>query len=135
MRNMRTNPIAQRLQMLSDQWAQFAGEPQARLLCWQLTAAELPMFEAFLEQESDERSAEHADVFVTLDTPFASADDYGAALCRTLADGYSQGTEELRARTRGGLAATGGGEVRNRTSPTCCGYARRSSHSTRLRVC
>jgi hypothetical protein len=99
---MRTNPIAQRLQRLSDQWAQFAGDPKARVMCWQLTAAELPMFDAFIEQESDEQSAEHADVFVTFDTPFVRADEYGAALSRSLADGYSQGADELRAL---GLAA------------------------------
>lgn len=93
---MRANPIASRLSRLSDQWASFRENESARLLCWQLTAAEQSCFDAFLELESDERTAEHATLFVTLDAPFDGADAYGRRLCQLLEEGTRQGEDELK---------------------------------------
>jgi hypothetical protein len=92
---MRPNPIAARLSRLSDQWASFRENESARLLCWQFTAAEQSCFDAFIELESDERTAEHATLFVTLDAPFDGADAYGRRLTQALSDGMEQGEEEL----------------------------------------
>lgn len=92
---MRANPIASRLARLSDQWAEFCDNPRARVLCWQLTAAEHSCFDAFLELESDERTAEHATLFITLDAPFDGADAYGRRLSQNLAEGLRAGEDEL----------------------------------------
>jgi hypothetical protein len=93
---MRANPIASRLSRLSDQWASFRENDRARVLCWQLSAAELSCFEAFLELESDERTAEHATLFITLDAPFDGADAYGRRLGQALEEGTRAGEDELQ---------------------------------------
>ena len=83
--------------MLSDQWASFREQPRARLLCWQLRAAERSLFDAFIELESDERTAEHATLFVTLDTPFVAGSSHGRSLSATFERGTAQGEGELSA--------------------------------------
>jgi hypothetical protein len=93
---MKTNAIARRLQQLSDQWQAFADTGDARILCWSLAPDEVQMFEAFLEVESDEASAEHPDLFVTLETPFVDALGHGFALGQTLEAGLQAGQAELR---------------------------------------
>ena len=93
---MRDNPIARRLSRLSDQWASFLSNPDARLFCWQLEAAEQSSFEAFMELESDEKTAEHTTLFVTLDAPFDGADAYGRRLAQALEHGTEQGEQELK---------------------------------------
>jgi hypothetical protein len=89
---MRTNPITQRLGQLSDQWARFAANDAARVLLWQLTAAEVRMLDAFVELESDERTAEHATLFMTLDSPFEGAAAHGRSLAEKLWEGMIQGS-------------------------------------------
>ena len=42
------NPIAQRLEILADQWAEFATREDARLLRWMLRSDEVRMVVAFL---------------------------------------------------------------------------------------
>jgi hypothetical protein len=93
---MRENPIVRRVAALSDQWSAFMRQPRARVLCWQLTEAETSLFRAFIAQESDERIAEHADLFVTLDTPFSQPAEHGRRLSRALAEGCAQGAAELQ---------------------------------------
>src|SRR5205085_10649707 len=58
------------------------------------TAQELPMFDAFIDIESDAARAEHSAAFIHLKTPF-TADDYGQALIHTLAAGMLDGREAL----------------------------------------
>ena len=88
--------MATRLSRLSDQWASFCAQRAARLLCWQLTAAEVSLFDAFVELESDERTAEHATVFITLEEPFEDARHHGRSLSLALAHGLVQGESELQ---------------------------------------
>lgn len=92
---MTSNAITRRITKLSDQWGTFAEDPAARLLYWQLTAAETSCFEAFLTLEADERTAEHTAVFLSLDTPFTSARTHGQALCQTLWRGYAASADAL----------------------------------------
>jgi uncharacterized protein YaeQ len=96
---MQLNSIAQRLSMLSDQWASFTEQARARVLCWQLTADECSMFEAFIELESDERTAEHATLFEQTVPLAAAAQDGGGMLdCHRLASFcYEQNGDAARA--------------------------------------
>lgn len=87
--------IAQRLDMLSDQWAEFAMDEQARLLCWQFEPNELRMAEAFLGMQEDDNAGTHPDVFVSLETPFESPSGHGYALYQTFVAGYLASREAL----------------------------------------
>ena len=75
------NPIMRRLEILSDQWQEFADQAEARVLCWQVTPDEYAMVDAFLAMESEEDTADSQDLFVTLTSPFV-AGRYGEALLR-----------------------------------------------------
>jgi hypothetical protein len=103
---MKTNAIARRLQQLSDQWQAFADSADARILCWLFAPDEVAMFDALIEVESDEASAEHPDLFVTLETPFVDALSHGFTLGQTLEAGLRDGQAELRElRLKDGFAA------------------------------
>lgn len=93
---VRINPIAQRLTQLSDQWARFTADQAARVLVWQLTASELRVFDAFLEVESDERTAQHPSLFLALDTPFEVAAVHGRSLAEKLWAATVDGELDLR---------------------------------------
>ncbi|MEY4582683.1 MAG: hypothetical protein RL701_7386, partial [Pseudomonadota bacterium] len=93
---MNSHPVVSRLTQLSDQWASFVANTAARVLVWQLSALEEPMLNAFLELESDETTAEHPDVFLTMHAAFSSAESYGSELARTLANGCDEGRASLR---------------------------------------
>ena len=75
------NPIVRRLEILSDQWQEFAEQPDARVLCWQVTPDEYAMVDAFLAMESEAETAASRDLFVRLTCPFV-AGRYGEALWR-----------------------------------------------------
>ena len=75
------DPILRRLETLSEQWQEFAEQPEARVLCWLVTADEYAMVDAFVAVESDEDTAESQDLFVRLTCPFV-AGRYGEALLR-----------------------------------------------------
>ncbi len=94
---MRRNPIERRIEMLSDQWHAFASARGARVLCWRFAPTELGMFEAFLACEGDERLAEHGDVFVTLNAPFAEPERYGSTLMTALTDAYLENRDAWQA--------------------------------------
>ena len=89
--------MLRRMSQLSDQWADFCALREARVLCWQLTAGEVSLFDAFIEMESDERTAEHATVFITLEEPFEDARQHGRSLSLALSAGLAQGESELQA--------------------------------------
>ncbi|HEY2735235.1 MAG TPA: hypothetical protein VGI70_14665 [Polyangiales bacterium] len=93
---MKNNAITRRMQRLSDQWRVFTDDQTARLLCWQLDHDEVQMFDTWLEVESDEQSAQHPDVFVTLQTPFVDRARHGFALAETFRLGLQDGETELR---------------------------------------
>jgi hypothetical protein len=70
-----------RLETLSDQWQEFAEQPDARVLCWLVTPDEYAMVDAFLAMESEAETAASRDLFVRLTCPFV-AGRYGEALLR-----------------------------------------------------
>ena len=74
-----TNPVAQRLEQLADQWSDFADKPEARVLCWLVEPDEYAMVNAFVAAEDDERAGQTKDVFVPLSAPFV-AGRYGEGL-------------------------------------------------------
>src|SRR5262245_10884875 len=91
------NPVTRRVERLSNQWLDFALNPQARLLCWGLASDEQRMLEAFFALELDERSAQHDDLFLPLRSAFASNQTYGRALRDELVELYRKDQEGLRA--------------------------------------
>ncbi|ATB37718.1 hypothetical protein CYFUS_003143 [Cystobacter fuscus] len=78
------NAVEKRLDLLHDQWTEFAQLPDARLLRWVVESDETRMVEAFLEKEGDERLGECPDLFLSFDEPFEEAAKYGAALREAL---------------------------------------------------
>jgi hypothetical protein len=93
---MAKNAIVRRIELLSDQWQEFAAAPEARLLCWQVAEGEARMVDAFFECEADERTAEHPDLFMPLTTPFAEPAGHAVALRNALVQEYAQDSDGLR---------------------------------------
>jgi hypothetical protein len=89
------NPIARRLEALGDQWAEFALDADARLLCWLFAPDEVRMADAFLAAEADERAGSHPDVFLTLQAPFENPHGHGYSLIEELGTGYDAGRAAL----------------------------------------
>lgn len=81
---VRKNAVERRLDLLHDQWMEFAQLPEARLLRWLVEPDEVRMVEAFLEKEGDERMGESPDLFLRLDEPFDEPERYGYALREAL---------------------------------------------------
>jgi tetratricopeptide (TPR) repeat protein len=81
---VRKNAVERRLDVLHDQWMEFAQLPEARLLRWVVEPDEVRMVEAFLEKEGDERMGECPDLFLRLDEPFDDPARYGYALREAL---------------------------------------------------
>lgn len=78
-------PIVDRLDQLAAQWADFAEDADARVLCWLAEPDERSMIDAFVAAEDDERTAQTNDLFVPLQAPFAPG-RYGEALLRELVE-------------------------------------------------
>jgi hypothetical protein len=78
------NAVEKRLELLHDQWTEFAQLPDARLLRWVVEPGEVRMVEAFLEKEGDERIGECPDLFLHFDEPFEEPAKYGASLREAL---------------------------------------------------
>jgi hypothetical protein len=74
------NAVERRLDVLHDQWTEFAQLPEARLLRWVVEPDEVRMVEAFLRKEEDERLGECPDLFLRLEEPFDESARYGHAL-------------------------------------------------------
>jgi hypothetical protein len=89
------NAVERRLDLLHDQWNEFAQAPEPRLLRWMIRADEWRMIEAFLAVESDERTGETPDLFVRLAEPFRDVDSYGAALLDELRRQYAEAADAL----------------------------------------
>jgi hypothetical protein len=78
------NAVEKRLDLLHDQWTEFAQLPEARLLRWVVEPDEVRMVEAFLEKEGDERIGECPDLFLLFEEPFEDPARYGAVLREAL---------------------------------------------------
>ncbi len=84
----RKNPIERRVDILHDQWTEFADNAAARLLVWQVKADEAPLVETFYEKETDEHATETPDMFLRLQASFGGASAHGYALRQELIDQY-----------------------------------------------
>ena len=82
------NPIAERVDRLHDQWTLFAKNREARILRWVLEVDEVAVLDAWLAKESHPDAAETPDLFLMLDTPFASPAQHGVALREAMRTGY-----------------------------------------------
>jgi hypothetical protein len=90
---VKKNAVERRLDVLHDQWTEFAQLPEARLLRWVVEPDEVRMVEAFLRKEEDERLGECPDLFLRLEEPFDEPARYG----RTLREALMRLEEESRA--------------------------------------
>lgn len=72
-------PIVERLEQVASQWADFAEQPDARVLCWVLEPDEHAMIDAFVAVEDDPEASQTQDLFVPLKAPFVPG-RYGTAL-------------------------------------------------------
>lgn len=80
----RKNAVERRLDLLHDQWTEFAQLPDARLLRWVVEPEEVRMVEAFLHMEGDDQIGECPDLFLRLDEPFEEPGRYGYSLREAL---------------------------------------------------
>lgn len=93
------NAVVKRLELLHDQWTEFAQTTDARLLRWVVEPNEVRMVEAFLAAESNERTGEIPDLFLRFNTPFVDPAKYGYALREALL--------AMEQESRAGLAEAG----------------------------
>lgn len=96
---VKKNAVERRLDLLHDQWTEFAQLDHARLLRWVVEPDEVRMVEAFLHKEGDERIGECPDLFLRLEEPFDEPSRYGYALREALV--------RLEEESRGGLEEEG----------------------------
>src|SRR5687768_13529930 len=89
------NAIALRLDLLHDQWNEFASNPEARILRWLVHADELRMIETFVETEQDDVAGEIPDLFVRFMEPFDDVHSYGALLHSALLQQYDVSRSDL----------------------------------------
>ncbi|MEY4579906.1 MAG: hypothetical protein RL701_4609 [Pseudomonadota bacterium] len=83
------NPIASRLQKLSEQWGEFSDDDAARILVWRIAVDEARMIEAFFAAEASDKAAEHLDLFNSFDTPCPEPSRHGFALIQEFAARYT----------------------------------------------
>lgn len=90
-----SNPIQRRLDLLQDQWTQFASDPQACLLRWVVAPDEVSMVAALWAKESDERAAETPDLLLRLRAGFEDPEQHGFALRLEFLQGLTRAQEAL----------------------------------------
>lgn len=86
-----SHPISSRLDLLHDQWVEFAQLPDARVLRWLLAAEELRLVETFVEAECDDRAGELPDLFIICRASFTDVDSYGSAVVDEIVTRYDEG--------------------------------------------
>jgi tetratricopeptide (TPR) repeat protein len=86
-----SHPISSRLDLLHDQWVEFAQLPDARVLRWLLAEDELRLVETFVEAECDDRAGELPDLFISCRAPFTDVDSYGSAVVEEIVARYDEG--------------------------------------------
>jgi hypothetical protein len=74
------NPMERRLDVLHDQWSEFAQNARAGLLRWLAASDEVAVVEAFVTKESDPDACETPDLFLRFDDAFANPAAHGYAL-------------------------------------------------------
>lgn len=89
--------MLRRVRKLSNQWLDFAADDRPRVLIWRLASDEQRMLEGFFALELDERTSEHADLFIPFESAFESPADYGWVLRDELIAQYQHDQEGLRA--------------------------------------
>jgi hypothetical protein len=92
----RKNPISARLELLSDQWEEFAVDERARLLCWLFQQDEQRMVDAFLASQGNDDANSLPDVFVELVSAFENYHGHGYTLYEELSTGYLASGDVLR---------------------------------------
>jgi hypothetical protein len=90
------NAVAERLDVLHDQWVEFARQPEARLLRWVVEPQEARMLEAWLEKETDEEAGECPDLLLRFDAPFEQSEAYGWELRKALEAMVAESGEPVR---------------------------------------
>ncbi|MGD8863780.1 MAG: hypothetical protein PVI30_27450 [Myxococcales bacterium] len=88
------NPIEARVDLLSDQWVEFAEDPDARVLRWVLKGDEIAMAEAFLQVEGDPEAGNQPDFFLELVAPFENPQGHGFFLRQALVAVYEEFSEQ-----------------------------------------
>jgi hypothetical protein len=91
------NSVERRIEVLRDQLRAFTAIPEARLLCWLVSADEIPMVDAFVELESDEHAGELPALFVRFEQPFDDPRGYSLALRAAFLEHYEESREGLGA--------------------------------------
>jgi hypothetical protein len=86
------NPITRRLDLLHDQWSEFAQNPKTRLLRWLAAADEGAMVEAFVAQESEPEACETPDLFLRFEDGFENPAAHGYLL----RDSFIRAYDEVR---------------------------------------
>ncbi len=86
------NPIERRVDQLTEQWNEFAENPQTRLLRWLVDQDEARMIDVFLEAAN--HAPDNADVFLRFDDPFGEATRYGFSLRESLIELFKQVQEQ-----------------------------------------
>ena len=96
MARQQKNAIERRLDYLAGLWSDFSGKPEARLARWLTDEEGARMMEVFFETQNEETS-ELPDLFVRINAPFTSADEYGYALSSALEQTYEESRADLEA--------------------------------------
>jgi tetratricopeptide (TPR) repeat protein len=95
--NPQSNPVSLRVDALSEQWTEFATDPEARLLVWQASQAELTLVEAFHARETDAQAAQTPDFFLRVHGSFVHPQAHGYALREELIAEYDAARPALEA--------------------------------------
>ncbi len=88
------NAIEKRLEILIDQWNEFAQEDSTCLLRWLSTQDEARMIDVFLESEND-AGKQTPDLFLVFDVNFDTPEKYSGALVQSLIEQYEASHKEL----------------------------------------
>ncbi len=89
------NAVEKRLDLLHDQYTEFALSEQARVLRWLVRPDEVRMIETFVETESHERSGSTPDLFFLLRRPFVDPGRHGRLLVEDFVTGYEEVEAQL----------------------------------------
>ncbi len=79
----RSNPITQRLDIVTSHWLEFAANPKARVCRWVAEPDEVDMLLAFVKVENA-NEAQTNDLFIRFRTPFGKAETYSRSLVAEL---------------------------------------------------
>ncbi|MET0342730.1 MAG: hypothetical protein ABW252_17115 [Polyangiales bacterium] len=104
------NVVDARFDALRAQWTEFVERAPARLLVWRADADERELVVAFIDVECDAESAQTADLFLQLTSPFIDAETHGRTLATELLAQYAKATADAPDDARWTVEATRAGE-------------------------